>query len=66
MKKPPVENFRDSYTDNAKVIKVIRIESYFGDGTKESPGRTIAEYWTLDGELLAVRDIWREKQNETK
>ena len=37
----------------ARLIPVIEVEKVIGKGTDESPLRTIREYWTIDGELLA-------------
>lgn len=51
-----VEDFRASNVDEAEVIKVIRVKSYFGDGTRESIGRQITEYYSLDGMLLCRVD----------
>lgn len=43
-------------TDRAKVIQVIATESICGLGTSDDPVRPIFQYWSLDGDLLAVKD----------
>ncbi len=49
----------------ARVIQVI--ETYLeqrGKGTPEDPTRRIMQYWTLDGELLAEVDHYKERQSD--
>lgn len=63
MSRPSMEEFRKSNVDGVKVIQVIRVDSITGDGDGEpghSPIRPIVEYFTLDGELLARVDGWKE------
>lgn len=43
-------------TDSAKVIQVIVTESLVGLGTEEDPVRSVLQYWSLNGELLAKTD----------
>ncbi len=45
--------------NEAKVIQVIETVSRIGKGTEEDPCRLVTEYWSLDGELLAVNDHWK-------
>ena len=40
----------------AAVIKVIVTESVVGSGRDEDPIRKIVQYWSFEGELLAVSD----------
>ena len=40
----------------AAVIKVIVTESVVGSGRNEDPIRKIVQYWSFEGELLAVSD----------
>lgn len=40
----------------AAVIKVIVTESVAGSGRDEDPIRKIVQYWSFEGELLAVSD----------
>ena len=42
--------------ESAKVISVIETKSTRGDGTSASPVRTVYQYWSLDGVLLAEKD----------
>lgn len=51
-----IEDFRASNVNEASVIEVIQVKSYFGDGTEESIGREITEYYSLDGYLLCRVD----------
>ena len=48
------ENHRGSKSVN--VIQVIEVKTTIGKGTERDPNRIIAEYWSLDGVLLAVYD----------
>ena len=41
---------------SAQVISVILTESVTGAGTEDNPNRIVAQYWSTDGELLAVHD----------
>lgn len=43
-------------TDIAKIIPVIKTESLRGEGTEKDPCRTVIQYWSLNGELLAEKD----------
>lgn len=43
-------------SDGAKVIKVVEVKTWVGRGTDEEPYQSITEYWSLSGELLAVRE----------
>ena len=43
-------------TDSAKVVKVVRTTAMRGEGTNESPVRTVTQYWDFNGELLAEND----------
>lgn len=50
-------------TDSAQLIKVIKTESLMGEGTEDDPCRTVIQYWSTEGELLAEKDTWeREKE----
>ena len=41
---------------SARVAQVIEVQTVVGKGTGEEPNRIITEYWSLNGELLAVND----------
>ena len=43
-------------TVSAEVIQVIRTTSRRGSETKERPLRWVTQYWSLEGELLAVKE----------
>jgi hypothetical protein len=45
-------------TRSVKVIEVVRVEVVIGDGTETHPYRTLTQFWSVDGELLAERDNW--------
>ena len=40
----------------AEVIQVIRVSVAVGQGVEKDPCRNAAQYYSLDGELLAVSD----------
>ena len=50
------ETARPRGTDSAKVISVIVTEAIVGFGTEGDPVRSVLQYWSLQGELLAVND----------
>ncbi len=50
------ETARPRGTDSAKVISVICTESLMGRGIEGDALRMVTQYWSLDGELLAVND----------
>lgn len=39
--------------ESARVIKVIETKCTRGDGTSADPVRTVYQYWSVDGKLLA-------------
>lgn len=41
---------------SAQVIEVIEVKTTAGKGTETDPYRIITEYWSKDGQLLAVSD----------
>lgn len=41
---------------SAKLIRVIEVWTTRGDGTEANPCRTIRQYWSIKGELLAEFD----------
>ena len=59
MEKEKAPQKRDSNKEcvcKATVIKVIVTESVVGSGRDEDPIRKIVQYWSFEGELLAVSD----------
>jgi hypothetical protein len=55
---------RLSNVDEVQVIKVVRVRSLVGEGTKKSPGRQITEYFGLEGERLARVDTFLDDDPE--
>lgn len=41
---------------SVQLVEVIEVKTSAGMGTESDPGRIITEYWSKDGELLAVND----------
>lgn len=41
---------------SAKAIQVIETLCVRGAGTEESPVRTVVQYWSMEGKLLAEND----------
>lgn len=39
-----------------EVIQVIQIKASVGTGTEDDPNRIEIQYWSMDGQLLAVSD----------
>ncbi|HAB60881.1 MAG TPA: carboxypeptidase [Lachnospiraceae bacterium] len=51
-------------TDSARVIQVIETKALRGSGDSEADMcRTVTQYWSLEGELLAEHDPF-EKEKE--
>lgn len=53
-----------NHVREVKMMEVIHVVSYEGEGTKENPARLIDEYYSKDGALLAVKDQWLEQEIE--
>ncbi|HXH62916.1 MAG TPA: hypothetical protein VNG95_01965 [Gemmatimonadales bacterium] len=47
--------------ESAKQISVIEVCAARGSGLDTDPVRSVTQYWSLDGELLAERDSWSQK-----
>lgn len=57
----------DDSVREAEVIQVIRIVSLVrGGGTVGDPSRLRTEYWSLEGEPLAMRDPYLEEQERQR
>ena len=55
---------RPRETDSARVIQVIETKALRGSGDSEADMcRTVTQYWSLEGELLAEHDPF-EKEKE--
>ncbi len=48
---------RGGAMSEARLIQVIQTTSKEGNGTDRDPIRTVIEYWSVDGEFLAKRDM---------
>ncbi len=35
---------------------VIEVQAVYGNGVENDPCRVVMEYWSMEGELLAIRD----------
>lgn len=53
-----------NHVREVKMMEVIHVVSFEGEGTKENPARLINEYYSKDGALLAVKDQWLEQEIE--
>lgn len=51
--------------DSAKVMTVIVTETIAERGTEEDLVRAVTEYWSLDGNRLAIRDPYLEGSMES-
>lgn len=47
---------KNTYVRSVKTIEVIEVISTMGQGLTDNPYRKIAQYYTLDGKLLAESD----------
>lgn len=47
-----------------KMMEVIHVVSFEGEGTEENPARLINEYYSKEGTLLATKDEWLEREIE--
>jgi len=48
---------RTTPINEVRVIQVVEIKSLIGEGIKDDPIQEITEYYTLDGVLLARKDM---------
>lgn len=53
-----------NHVREVKMMEVIHVVSFEGEGTKGNPARLIDEYYSKDGALLAVKDQWLEQEIE--
>jgi len=47
----------------AELIEVIHVNFARGEGTDEDLVRTVHQYWSKDGTLLAENDIWKDARD---
>lgn len=53
-----------NHVREVKMMEVIHVVSFEGEGTKENPARLIDEYYSKEGTLLATKDEWLEREIE--
>lgn len=55
---------KSNHVREVKMMEVIHVVSFEGEGIKENPARLINEYYSKDGALLATKDEWLEREIE--
>ncbi|XUC74795.1 hypothetical protein IGI84_001210 [Enterococcus sp. DIV0008] len=55
---------KSSHVREVKMMEVIHVVSFEGEGTEENPARLINEYYSKEGALLATNDEWLEREIE--
>ena len=55
---------KSSHVREVKMMEVIHVVSFEGEGTEENPARLINEYYSKEGTLLATNDEWLEREIE--
>ncbi|RHH55490.1 hypothetical protein [Enterococcus casseliflavus] len=55
---------KSNHVREVKMMEVIHVVSFEGEGTKENPARLINEYYSKEGTLLATKDEWLEQEIE--
>lgn len=55
---------KSNHVRGVKMMEVIHVVSFEGEGTKENPARLIDEYYSKEGALLATKDEWLEQEIE--
>lgn len=55
---------KSSHVREVKMMEVIHVVSFEGEGTEENPARLINEYYSKEGALLATKDEWLEREIE--
>lgn len=55
---------KSNHVRQVKMMEVIHVVSFEGEGTKENPARLINEYYSKEGALLATNDEWLEREIE--
>lgn len=51
-------------TDRAKIVCLIETKALRGEGTPQDMCRTVTQYWSLDGKLLAENDPCAKEDEE--
>lgn len=55
---------KSNHVRQVKMMEVIHVVSFEGEGTEENPARLIDEYYSKEGALLATKDEWLEREIE--
>lgn len=55
---------KSNHVREVKMMEVIHVVSFEGEGTKENPARLIDEFYSKEGALLATKDEWLEREIE--
>lgn len=55
---------KSNHVRQVKMMEVIHVVSFEGEGTEENPARLIDEYYSKEGALLATKDEWLEQEIE--
>lgn len=55
---------KSNHVREVKIMEVIHVVSFEGEGTEENPARLIDEYYSKEGTLLATNDEWLEREIE--
>lgn len=55
---------KSSHVREVKMMEVIHVVAFEGEGTEENPARLINEYYSKEGTLLATNDEWLELEIE--
>lgn len=55
---------KSKHVREVKMMEVIHVVSFEGEGTEENPARLINEYYSKEGTLLATKDEWLEREIE--
>ncbi|MGF2140139.1 hypothetical protein [Enterococcus innesii] len=55
---------KSNHVREVKMMEVIHVVSFEGDGTEENPARLINEYYSKEDALLATKDEWLEREIE--
>lgn len=55
---------KSKHVREVKMMEVIHVVLFEGEGTTENPARLIDEYYSKEGTLLATKDEWLEREIE--
>lgn len=55
---------KSNHVREVKLMEVIHVVSFEGEGTKGNPARLINEYYSKEGTLLATKDDWLVREIE--